>query len=746
MAYTQPAYHSPTGIDYNHPLLGGGFGGNHKVIGGYDFVGDNYTRTTPEVPDPDPLEQCFGHGTHVAGIIGANPGNEFNITGVAYEASLSSYRVFGCSEDGSDDAIVKALLRGVEDNQDILTLSLGEPGGWTTSTASIVASRIAATGKIVVVAAGNQRTSGPWYASSPADGLNVISVASVESNTVPFQTALVHGVQHNPIVYASFFPLHVNGSLPIFATSNDTSVINDACNPLPDHTPDLSSSVVVVRRGNCTLKDKLDNIAIKGGKVALVYDNGHGFEHVDFANYTAALIQAADGEFLVQTFAAGVPVNLTFPQTGGLVNFADPMGGLISSFSSYGPSFDLFLKPAVAAPGGDILSTVPLHLGGLDIQSGTSMAAPSVAGCAALLVQANRMMNNSLLSDARTLFETTGRPVLSNYTNGASLQTAASQGAGLINVYNAVHYKTIVTPGELLLNDTTHFQRNHTITIRNTGSSLQTYNVSHAPAGTVNTIHSTNSSAIAGPVPLNDRSASVELDQTSFTLPPGGMTTLLATFTPPTDVDRTTFPVYSGFIMIKSNTESLHVTYLGLAASIKDKQIIDNSDTYFGFPIPTIVDVAGNVTKGALNYTFADTSIPSLLFRLVFGTPKLHLDLVDVDIKLKPTLNPAGFADHLPIVSFEGVPTVGSIFNLNWTARSSDAPDNQNTGICIQMDKPIFENGTSIPNGSYRFLLRALRVTGNASNPMDVESWLGPPMLFNKSESLQPGNQSHLPV
>lgn len=54
-------------------------------------------------PDSDPLDECNGHGTHVAGIIGANPGNEYNITGVAYEASLSSYRVFGCTGSVPDD-------------------------------------------------------------------------------------------------------------------------------------------------------------------------------------------------------------------------------------------------------------------------------------------------------------------------------------------------------------------------------------------------------------------------------------------------------------------------------------------------------------------------------------------------------------------------------------------------------------------------------------------------------------------
>ena len=67
-----------TGIDYNHPDLGGCFGPGCRVTTGYDFVGDafNADSTSPSynpvpVPDPNP-DDCAGHGTHVAGIVGAN--------------------------------------------------------------------------------------------------------------------------------------------------------------------------------------------------------------------------------------------------------------------------------------------------------------------------------------------------------------------------------------------------------------------------------------------------------------------------------------------------------------------------------------------------------------------------------------------------------------------------------------------------------------------------------------------------
>jgi subtilisin family serine protease len=64
-----------TGVFYNHPALGGGFGPGFKVSGGYDLVGSGYPGGDP-IPDDDPHPEKMGtdrvglfHGTHVAGII-----------------------------------------------------------------------------------------------------------------------------------------------------------------------------------------------------------------------------------------------------------------------------------------------------------------------------------------------------------------------------------------------------------------------------------------------------------------------------------------------------------------------------------------------------------------------------------------------------------------------------------------------------------------------------------------------------
>ncbi|KAF9547696.1 subtilisin-like protease [Agrocybe pediades] len=738
-----------TGIDYTHPVLGGGIGPGHKVIGGFDFVGDAYNGTNTPMPDNDPLDQCNGHGTHVAGIIGANPGNEFNISGVAFGASISSYRVFGCSGSVTDDILVDALLRGVKEGQDILTLSLGGADGWTEGTATVVASRIAASGKIVTIAAGNDGSSGSWFTSGPGNGINVISAASLDNTVIPLQNLTVQGVQHDPITYFDTFPLPVLGNFPIFATSNDTTVVDDACNPLPASTPDLSKFVVVVRRGTCSFVQKLTNIAAKGGNLTLIYDNGNGFSDISVGNFQAVLIQPADGEFLVQQFVKGAPITVSFPQVGGAFNFPDPAGGLISSFTSYGPTNDMFFKPAVAAPGGNIISTFPVPLGSFAVLSGTSMATPFIAGSSALLLAA-KGKTAAVAKSARDLFETTAQPIGSSKTDGDPLQTLTQQGAGLINVFSAIHTTTIVSPGELILNDTANFKPIQTFTVKNTGKTLKKFKLSHVPAGTALTVEPGTIFASDGPVPLSSTAASVTIIPNTLILLPGQSQTVLTTFKPPTGLDPSTFPVFSGFIQIAGPTaaDTAHVSYLGLQGSLKNKQVIDDTDEFFGVPTPALLDAAGDVQSGPVNYTFVGDDVPTLVWRLAFGTPAFRADLVSSNINFKPTITSRSFGNFGPFFTFPSphnggtfaqVKIVGPLAEFDFVSRNNDdtTPGGEGSNSFV-LETPTFANGTTIPNGSYRVLIRALRVTGDPKNEADYESWLSPVLGIQASPSKSP--------
>ncbi|KAJ7902169.1 subtilisin-like protease [Mycena olivaceomarginata] len=674
------------GTDYTHPSLGGGFGPGFKVAGGFDLVGDDYTGENAPVPDPDPLDQCSGHGTHVAGIVGANPGNEFNISGVAYDATIFSYRIFGCTGVVQDDVIVDALLMGTKAGMDILTMSLGGADGWTESVSSVVSSRIAASGTIVTIAASNDGASGAWFTSSPGNAINAISVASSDNTVIPLQSLTVSGVTHDPITYYDTFPIPVVGTLPLYAISNDTTVVDDACNPLPASTPDLSGFAVLVRRGTCTFAQKLANIAAFGGNTTLIYDNGSGFAAIDVGNFSAVLIQAEDGVFLAQQFAAGAHI------------IPAPTGGLVSTFTSYGPTNDFFFKPAITAPGGNILSTFPVPLGSWALFSGTSMATPFMAGSAALVLSVKGALQ---------------KPISSSLTDGDPFQTAAQQGAGLVQVFDAIFGTTTLSRTELILNDTAHFAGPQKFTVKNTGKTVKTYTLSHVPAGTAVTFEAGSILPEIGPVPLSTDFASVTFNGGKFTLQPGQSHDVVATITPPKGVDATTFPVYSGFIFVTSGTESVHATYLGVAALLKNAHSVDDTDEIFGVDLPALLDSQGNVQDGPVNYTFA------------FGTPLLLLDLVSSDIQFTGTLNkraPISFTSPHNGGTFAKVPTVGPILQVPWLGRNDLVEIPEYTELL----ENTFANGTVIPNGSYKVLLRSLRVTGDPKNEADYESWLSP--------------------
>ncbi|KAI0063549.1 pyrolysin [Artomyces pyxidatus] len=728
-----------TGIDYTHPALGGGFGPGYKVVGGYDFVGDAYNGSNSPVPDDDPLDQCNGHGTHVGGIIGADPDNMFNISGVAYESSLTSYRIFGCTGSTTDDIIVDALLRGFSDDLDILTLSLGEVDGWTEDTTSVVASRIAASGKVVTVAAGNDGAIGSWFTSGPSNGINVISVASSDNTVIMLQNATVQGVDYGGITYYDLFPLPIPGIWPIYATSNDTTIVDDACDALPDDTPDLSSFLTVVRRGTCTFVQKLTNIAAKGGNVALIYDNGNGFTAIDTGNFTnVTLIQAADGEFLVSQYVAGKNVSISFPQSGASTGYPDPSGGLISNYTSYGPTNDFHFKPAVTAPGGNILSTYPVPLGSFAVESGTSMATPFIAGSAALVLSVKG--NSSAVGvDVRTLLETTAQTISSSHTDGDPLQTATQQGAGLVDVFTAIHSETLLSPGELILNDTAHYKGEQTFTVQNIANTTKSYTLDHFPAGTAISVTPGTIFPADGPVPLTSQYATVKLSESAFTLGPGETKNITANISPPAGVDASTFPVFSGYIQVTSNTERTHVSYLGLAASLKNIEVLDNTNYTLNITLPTLIDTTGNPQTAPTNYTFNGTDWPLGILRLSFGTVILRVDLVEANINFNGTLNTRAL-DQLNILdknwftfprgngsSFAQVAIVGPLLEEDLLPRNA-AGDYSTIGFA-----PEFANGTDIPNGSYRILIRALKVTGDPSLEADFESWLSPIVGFNVS-------------
>jgi len=127
-----------TGIDIDHPDLGGNGvpGGtpfpSARITHGWDFVGDAY-NADPRSPSYDPVphpdarpDDCAGHGTHVAGIVGANGA----VRGVAPGVTFGSYRVFGCQGSTEADIMLAAMERVLADGMNVLNMSIGSSYQW----------------------------------------------------------------------------------------------------------------------------------------------------------------------------------------------------------------------------------------------------------------------------------------------------------------------------------------------------------------------------------------------------------------------------------------------------------------------------------------------------------------------------------------------------------------------------------------------------------------------------------------
>ncbi len=423
-----------TGIDFTHADFGGPgtaaafsaaaassalpadpalFGpGAAKIKGGIDLVGDLYDSDkegSVPVPDPNPLD-CNGHGTHVGGTAAgfgvtasgatyfgpydsAVYAEAFKIgPGVAPKADLYAVRVFGC--EGSTDVVTEAIDWAMHNGMDVINMSLGSDFG-TADTADALAARNAARAGVIVVASAGNAGPAPYIAGTPASGDAVLSVAAVDS-IARFPAAkvqLASGVSIDAID-ANGAPLPA-GSLSVVVLRNPDGTVSRGCDETEYDDALIAGKLVVTVRGVCARVDRAKFGQTHGAAAVAMINTSAGFPPYEgtIQDVTIPFLGFRSVDAAVLTGTTSVALSDSTLNNPGFRSAA--------TFSSGGPrGGDSFLSPSVTAPGVSILSA--LVGGGTEgaLESGTSMAAPHVAGVAALVRQSHPGWPRRLLTAA----------------------------------------------------------------------------------------------------------------------------------------------------------------------------------------------------------------------------------------------------------------------------------------------------------------------------------------------------------
>lgn len=716
-----------TGIDYDHPDLGGCFGPGCRVNEGWDFVGDAFNADPSAAaynpvaaPDNDP-DDCNGHGTHVAGIVGANG----DVVGVAPGVTFGAYRVFGCQGSTTSDIMIAAMERALDDNMDVLNMSIGSAFmTWPQYPTAVAADNLVDEGVVVVASIGNSGANGLYSAGAPGVGNNVIGVASFDNTHVQLNTFTVTpaGLTIGYGNAAAAPPAPTSGSLPLAKSGTPTS-IDDAClvGGVSPFTPgQFAGQAVLIRRGTCSFYEKALNAQNAGAAAVVLYNNSAGRFSPTVAgspSITIPVVAVSDTEGVAINNAINAgPQTLNW--TDDLGTFLNPTGGLISSFSSYGLNAELTLKPDIGAPGGLIYSTYPLESGGYATISGTSMASPHVAGAVALLLEAapgtdshavRGILQNS--ADPKNWFGNPGLGFLDNVHR---------QGAGMLDIDDAILATTRVTPGKLSLGESEAGPATRTLTIENDGATAVTYDLSHAPA------------LSTGPntfVPAFFTGfAAVAFSTPSVTVPAGGSATVDVTITANTALaDRS---MYGGYIVFTPQGEgqTYRVPYAGFKGDYQSIQVL--TPTSAGFPrvgrattCIRVVDgecIGGSYTLPPAGFVYTLTDIfnmPAILLHMDHQARALEMAIYDAASgqPVHPVFYKFVDTEFLPRNS-----TATGFFAYTWD------------GTRLHSNGQKWEKTKPVPDGDYIIQVRLLKALGDANNPAHWETWTSPVITIDR--------------
>jgi lactocepin len=484
-----------TGVDYNHPDLGGGFG--NKVI----------AKICTADPTDFAAMDLNGHGTHVAGTMAAKAASPNGVTGMAPEAKIIYAKIVKGAEGSAESAWIAAAfdwmlqqkLSGL--NLVSINMSFGFDGGWLNpdDPEQVAIQNCVDNGIFVSLSAGNgyygvypynqfynYGENPSKFTYFPAD-IGIVGMPSVTSGAMSIAASYNNNSTYwafKENTTAKVIPYSLGSPSPVpeivlTKTATYKYVFCGIGASASDFPAAVSGNIALIERGTVTFLVKVQNAMAAGAIAAIIYNNAGGGEaFVSMAldatvTIPSVFIRSSDG--LAIKALTSPPANLQF--FGGTVVIPITTVDTIVDFSSWGTDPNLNFKPEITAPGGGIWSTVPLAQGGYANYSGTSMASPHVGGAAALIMQAHpdwtpSMVKTALMNTAKVLM------------SGSLPASPRQQGAGRIQVDKALQTSVFVTDkttnfaAEPLGDTNSNTSTSFILKVVNTGTATATYNLS----------------------------------------------------------------------------------------------------------------------------------------------------------------------------------------------------------------------------------------------------------------------------
>ncbi|MBB5956616.1 subtilisin family serine protease [Saccharothrix tamanrassetensis] len=474
-----------TGIDYTHADFGGpgtpaaydavdrtaAWTPTAKVVGGYDFVGDDYDanhsgKSTP-APDPNPID-CLSHGTHVAGSAAGYGENADGSTftgdyrtltdeqltrmkigpGSAPKASLYALKVFGCR--GATNVVAQALDWALDpngdgdfgDHLDVVNLSLGADFGAPDDPDSLFVRKLVEHGVLVVASAGN---GGDFYdvGGSPANTPEALAVANTRDAFAILDGVTVPGAGDLPGQYSQNFKGYdaLDLTAPVVSLADPANL--DGCDPVSE---DLKGKFVWLEWDDddstrrCGSGGRTDNAEAAGAAGAFLTSTKDNFSAAIAGNAAIPVFQftrAVTAQLRPALTAGTLQLTMTGRLRNTVPSNTPQLADTITPSSSRGARGAIAAKPDVAAPGDTIMSAdVGTGTGGAS-KGGTSMSAPHVAGIGALVREAHPDWTVEEVKAA--VMNTAGGDVKSGDDNTTGLPEAPMRvGAGRVDALSAL--------------------------------------------------------------------------------------------------------------------------------------------------------------------------------------------------------------------------------------------------------------------------------------------------------------------